>query len=61
MNRTAYKRESAFEKAKRLVNRKLYEMQFKTYPKELRDKLTELHLDPASRYSKNSEDRKEYR
>ena len=41
-------RESAFKRAKRAISRRLYELKFATYPKTLRDELTERGLDPGS-------------
>ena len=52
-----YKREIATERARKAIRRKIYELQFLTLPKDTREKMKELGLDPASRY----EQRKEHR
>lgn len=51
MNKSKSRHSSALSRARRAISKRLYELQFKTYPKELRDKLTELELDPEHRYS----------
>ena len=53
-----YRKESATERARRLIQRKLEELRFKSLPKKIQKKLIEEGLDPASRHD---EERKEYR
>lgn len=52
-----YKRENAIKRARQAISRRINELQFLTLPKEAREKIKELGLDPASR----SGQRKEYR